>query len=60
MYWLYNIYIYKLYIYIYISRLIVMSCEAKEEVPCNSLLMNMSILLEKNLVEIKNASTYEP
>ena len=63
------IYIYNIYIcvcvcvciYTCISRLTVVSHEAKEEVPCNSLLMNAhEYFTRKNLVKIKNTITDEP
>ena len=46
---------------IYISRLMVVSRKAKEEVPCDGLLTNASEYFTRtNLVKIKNAITYEP
>ena len=43
------------------SRLTVVSCEAKEEVPCDGLSMNAhKYFTRTNLVKIKNAITNEP
>ena len=50
-----------IYIYIYISRLTVVSREAKEEVPCEGLSTNArEYFTRTNLVKIKNAITGEP
>ena len=51
-----------IYIYItYISRLTVVSREAKEEVPCDGLLTNgREYFTRTNLDKIKNAPTDEP
>ena len=57
-----HIYIYiHMHIYIYILRFMVVSREAKEEVPCNGLSTNTRECFTKtNLVKIKNATTDEP
>ena len=45
----------------HISRLTVVSREAKEEVPCDGLSTNArKYFTRTNLVKIKNAVTYEP
>ena len=50
-----------IYIYIYISRLTVVSREAKEEVPCDGLSTNArEYFTRTNLVKIKNAITDKP
>ena len=47
--------------YIYISRLTVVSREAKEEVPCDGLSTNArEYFTRKNLAKTKNTITYEP
>ena len=44
-----------------LSRLTVVSCEAKEEVPCDGLSANArEYFTRTNLVKMKNAITYEP
>ena len=50
-----------LHIYIYISRLTVVSREAKEEVPCDGLSTNArEYFTRTNLAKTKNTITYEP
>ena len=50
-----------IHIYIYISRLTVVSREAKEEVPCDGISTNArEYFTRTNLDKIKNSPTDEP